>query len=329
MGSMSREPSFDRTLVTGGTGFIGQHLLHQLVSKGHSPVAIARRMSHVHSLPNVLKERVHWVELDLTNRDGVESVISTEKPSVLFHLAGTRGVNDPNRNAHQTCSDLNVDATLHLLEVANHHEAERIVITGSAEEYGNQSGPFNESTELLPISAYGMSKAEATRLALALYELKNCPVVIARLFTVYGPQQPAGMFASDAIRAAVNAESFLMSEGTQKRDLVFIDDIIAALIGCARTPDIEGKVINFGSGQPVRLCDLAQKIWKISESKGSLVIGKRPRREDDMDVTWSDSSLARDLLGWQPHVDLENGLRATIEWARALESRSQSKLAVS
>lgn len=322
---MPHAPSFERIVVTGGTGFIGQHLLRALVNDGYHPVAIARRMGQIGGLPGVLKEQVRWIELDLLNREDIRYFIGEERPSVLFHLAGTRGVVDQQGNPTSTCSELNVDATLHLLEVVNHAGADRIITIGSAEEYGNQTGPFDEARELQPVSAYGISKAEATRLALAMHELVNCPVVIARLFTVYGPYQPRGMFVSDAINAAVNSTSFSMSKGAQLRDLVFVDDIVAGLIACARTPGVEGKVFNFGGGEPISLRDLAQMIWRISKSSAQLVVGDRPRRDDDMDVTWADVSRARESLGWQPLVDLEHGLQTSIEWARANGSQFESK----
>ena len=133
---MSREPSFEKILVTGGTGFIGQHLLQELVSAGCHPISIARRLDQVETLSDVLKDEVRWIELDLLNREGVKKFIDEERPSVLFHLAGTRGVYDDRRNAASTCHELNVDATLHLLEIANRTGTGRIVTTGSAEEYG-------------------------------------------------------------------------------------------------------------------------------------------------------------------------------------------------
>jgi nucleoside-diphosphate-sugar epimerase len=188
---------------------------------------------------------------------------------------------------------------------------------GSAEEYGKQEGPFKETAVLQPVSAYGISKAEATRLALGLYASENCPVVIARLFTVYGPHQSRSMFISDAVNAAVRGEPFAMSEGIQQRDLVFVNDIVTAIIACAREPEIEGRIINFGSGNPVRLRDLVEMIWRISRSSAPLMVGQRVRRNDDMDVTWADSSLAEELLSWRSSTDLETGLTATVEWARA------------
>lgn len=313
---MSQTPSFEKIVVTGGTGFIGQHLLDALVHSGYNPTAIVRRLEQINDVPAPLREHVRWIELDLLDQESVSGFIETEKPSVLFHLAGTRGADVEGGNAASLCQELNVNATVHLLEAANRAGTQRIVIAGSAEEYGNQSGPFDETSPLKPVSVYGKSKAEASRLALEMHERGKCPVVIVRLFTVYGPCQPPGMFVSDAIESAVNNASFSMSEGTQQRDLVFVDDIVTALIACARTPGIEGKVFNLGSGRPIRLLDLAHMIWSVSNSSASLNVGVRARKNDEMQVTWADSSLARQYLGWSPRVDLETGLRAMIDWAR-------------
>jgi UDP-glucose 4-epimerase len=312
---MPHAPSFERVVVTGATGFIGRHLLEELVAAGHCPIAVARRLEHADGFSLASSENVRWVELDLLDHDAVREFLKAVQPTVIFHLAGTKGVGNNERKAAETCRELNVDATRNLLEVSTRAGAERIVIIGSAEEYGNQPAPFDESLSLKPTSPYGKSKAEATRLALDLHKGIKCPVVILRLFTVYGPYQSAGMFVSDAIESAVNNVSFSMSEGTQERDLVFIEDVTRALMAAAGTPGIEGSVFNVGSGRSIRLIELARMIWKISSSSASLNVGVRARRDDDMQVTRADSSLARQCLGWSPKVDLETGLRATIEWA--------------
>ena len=322
---MPQVPSFEKIFVTGGTGFIGRHLLQALVDQGHSPTAIVRRIEHVEELPEVLRKGVRWIELDLLDEASVERIIEAERPTIVFHLAGTRRVGNEADGTASLCHELNVEATRHVIAVSNQAGAERIVIVGSAEEFGSQPGPFNESTPLKPDSIYGKSKAEATRLALAMHEKENCPVVIVRLFTVYGPNQPRGMFVSDAIEAAVYSDSFSMSEGTQKRDLVFVEDAVRGIIAAGSTPGIEGMAFNFGSGTPVRLRDVAEMIWRISESQASLLIGDRVRAADDMQVTWADTSLARQYLDWEPVVDLEKGLRMTIDWAQERESQDETK----
>jgi UDP-glucose 4-epimerase len=312
---MSHAPSFEKIVVTGATGFIGRHLLEELVAAGHRPTAIARRLDQLDDLSPVLEKDVRWVELDLLDHDALDNLLGEEKPSLLFHLAGYTGVGKQGRTTEATLKALNVDATRYLLETATRVGTGRIVIVGSAEEYGNQPGPFDESMSLDPISPYGKSKAEATRIALDLHERINCPVVILRLFTVYGPRQPRGMFVRDAIESAVNNLMFAMSDGTQERDLVFIDDLRSALMASAWTPDIEGSVFNIGSGRSIRLVELARMIWEISQSSGELNVGVLARTEDDMKKTWADTSIANERLGWLAKVDLETGLRATIEWA--------------
>src|SRR5262249_58147072 len=129
----------------------------------------------------------------------------------------------------------------------------RIVIAGSAEEYGSQAGPLNERLSLKPSTGYGISKALATKHALALNAREGCPVVVVRPFSVYGPGQPREMFVAQAVEAAVRGVPFKMSIGEQKRDLVFVADVARGLIRAAMTPRIEGKVINRATGLPYRL----------------------------------------------------------------------------
>jgi len=280
-------------------------------------MAIARRLDRIERLPHALKDRVHWIQLDLFDHGAVSRFIKSEQPSALFHLAGSIGLGSDRVKAATICQKLNVDATVHLLKASNEAGTQRIIIIGSAEEYGNQTGPFDQMSLLKPTSPYGITKAEATRVALTMHDQEDFPVVVVRPFSVYGPQQPRGMFVSDAISAAVRSEQFSMSEGTQQRDLVFVGDVVAALIDAARTPGIEGMAFNLGSGNPVRLCDVARMIWRISGTGATLLIGGRSRSDNDMQMTWADPSLARTHLGWEPRVDLESGLRITIEWTRA------------
>ena len=104
---MLHAPSFEKILVTGGSGFIGRHLLEALVAGGFDTVAIARRLDQVDNLPAVLTERIRWIELDLLDRDAVSRVIQDQRPTVVFHLAGTRGKDVFGERAVATCHELN------------------------------------------------------------------------------------------------------------------------------------------------------------------------------------------------------------------------------
>jgi nucleoside-diphosphate-sugar epimerase len=119
-----------------------------------------------------------------------------------------------------------------------------------------------------------------------------------------------------------------MTQGTQRRDLVFVKDVMRALLLAAAVPRIEGRVIHIGTGQAHRLRDVANLIWSLTDSTAPLQIGVRAASPGESHDTWADTRLARTLLGWQPEIDLERGLQATIRWARQQRfAREQACLA--
>lgn len=318
MKHVPREFLSKRILVTGGAGFIGQHLVGALVAAGYAPTATTRSRSKVKTLAPDCRKYVAWRELDLLDSRETRETLKVTQPEILFHLAGTRGETD-------ACLKLNAAATGELLERAQQWGVERIVILGSADEYGKRAGQLGEHLEAQPVSPYAVSKAVATRHALALYETSGCPVVIVRPFTVYGPHQPPAMFVAEAIECAVTGQPFRMSAGKQRRDLVYVSDVVRALVSAASAPSVEGKIINIASGRAESLIDIARLIWQLSESSAPLLVGERPASPEETHDTWADISLAGELLDWKPQIGIEEGLRETIEWARARFLQGQQK----
>lgn len=305
--------SLEKIALTGATGFIGSRLVRALVAMGCQPVLLAR--SPRPDTHTDWRDGVRWVRMDLLDKDSIVDILLQERPTTLFHLAGTRG-RDIAARAAVACAELNVWATVRLFEAAMRAGVRRLVTVGSADEYGHQPGPWHEGLRLRPTSPYGISKAVATHLAQALYATGNCPIVILRPFSVYGPGQPSDMFVADAVMCAVNGVPFRMSHGHQRRDLVFVDDVVQALIAAARTPAIEGRVINIGSGRAYPLRCVAKLIWQLSQTGAPLLIGARPATSHEVHDTWADISLAHRLLQWEPQTELASGVHATIQWAR-------------
>src|SRR5262245_6591373 len=300
----------EKVAVTGATGFIGGHLVRLLASAGCRPTLLGRSEKYGGLLAG-LERQVLWTSCDLLDGESVQAAIRKEKPNTLFHLAGTR------RGCEAAdCASLNFYGTAQLLEESRKIGVRRIVIAGSAEEYGKQTGPLNERLSLKPSTLYGISKALATKHALALNARDGCPVVVVRPFSVYGPGQPGEMFVAQAIKAAVREVPFKMSTGEQKRDLVFVADVVRGLIRAAMTPRIEGKVINLATGRPNRLRDVAGRIWQISGTSAPLVIGALKPGPDELCDTWADVVDAAKLLDWRAEVKLDEGLRQTIGFAR-------------
>jgi nucleoside-diphosphate-sugar epimerase len=298
--------------ITGATGFLGRHLVASLVRDGYRPVVFTRGTDG--ALEGAVAAR-----LDLLDQARVRRELGGHRLSALVHLAGTRR-GDAAVPAVAACAALNVAATVNLLAAAGRAGVERVVTVGSAEEYGDQPGPLHENLPLQAHTAYGMSKASATRFAQLMHRTDGCPVVVVRPFSGYGPGQAPVMFVAEAVHAAVQGLPFKMTHGRQQRDFVFVDDIVAGLRSALVTPGIEGEVINLGSGEPRALRDVAARIWSLAASDAPLLVGERPAPREELHDTWADTSRARRLLGWSAQVSLDEGLRRTIEWARHVQA---------
>lgn len=304
---------FERALIIGGTGFIGSNLVSELLGAGCSPTVLTRNKER-HKFPSHIEKKITLVELDITDYSSTKSFILEFRPTLIINSAATLGLEDSNG---KTVYDINYEAVKNLLETSLEAKVKKIILFGSADEYGYQPTPQNENLPLRPNSPYAVSKAEMTNLARQMYENEGLPVIVLRPFTVYGMAQPKGMFLSDAIRCALGNRSFEMSEGKQKRDYIFVSDFVRAIMNVIKTPDIEGEVFNIGSGRAFPLKEIARKVWEISGADASLLkIGARSASLSELHDTCADISKAKRILDWQPSINLADGLNQTIESIR-------------
>lgn len=298
-----------RVLVTGAAGFIGSRLVARLVAEGARVHAMDLRASDA---PGI--EAAHVA--DITDAEAVDAVVAAARPVHVFHLAGFKE-RSSTPEAFRLASAVNVRGTLNLLfaMVELDPGAASFVAMGTSEEYGQGPTPFRESQPEQPLSAYGVSKAEATQLCRAFQRSMGVPAVVLRPTIAYGPGQPPDLFLSALVASLARGERFPMTAGEQTRDFVYVDDIVDAQLLAATTPAAAGRVINIGSGEPVRLRDLAQTVARLMDAEGLLGLGEVPYRTGENMEYRSDVSLAREILGWEPSVSLEEGLRRTIEAA--------------
>ena len=307
------ENNLGKILVTGGTGFIGGNFLSFLTKKKIRPFVFTRDTNSL-KIKNELKEKVNPVECNLMNFGEVENWISENRPQTIFHLAGATLLDDP---TGKTCYDLNYEATLNLFRVLRDKQVRRVVMITTADEYGNQPTPFLETMKTRPISDYAISKSKAVEAALKLYQESAFPVVILRIFTTYGYGQPEKMFLSQLIRHALLEKEFQMTDGLQKRDFVYIADVVEALFNAGITPGVEGEVINIASGKSFRLCEVAEKVWQICGTDERLLkIGARFKPSHEGFDTEGDISKAKKMLKWQPQVSFDEGLAEMIDLTR-------------
>lgn len=302
----------EKILITGGTGFIGRYLVEQLTAKNLTPTILTRHFET--TLAGKNGRRADFAEVDLNDGSSLKLFLESFRPSIIIHLAGQTGT--PNGPA-DALNKLNFEATARLLELAETIKIKKFIMTGTADEYGFQTAPQSETMPTMPVSDYAVSKNKAVEYALSLYQKSNLPIVVLRPFTIYGPGQPKKMFVSQAVEAAIKAVPFEMSEGMQKRDLLFVTDFVNAIIKTLTVERIEGEVFNVGSGTSIRLRDLAERIWEIVGADQKLLnIGARQTKNNELHDTEADNSKIRKRLGWEPKISLESGLRLIVNQAK-------------
>ncbi len=304
--------SSKKFLITGGTGFIGTYVIKILSLHGVLPTVLTRNKQS--ALANKFIEKIVLVEIDLLDKTALKAFFKKHCPDVIIHLAG---VAHQRNNQADSLRKNNFEATVNLLDLAKAANVKRIVLTGTADEYGFQSCPQVETLPTMPVSDYAVSKNNAVKYALSLYEKYNLPIVVLRPFTIYGVGQPARMFVSQAIDSAVKGVEFEMSHGIQKRDLLFVTDFADAIIKAVTVENIEGEIFNVGSGKAIALKEVAEKIWEITHAdKKLLKIGARPTKESELHDTEADISKIRNLLNWEPKISLDEGLKVIVDKAK-------------
>ncbi|AEI66995.1 NAD-dependent epimerase/dehydratase family protein [Corallococcus macrosporus] len=302
-----------KVLVTGGAGFIGSHVCDEFLRGGHEVIALDDLSG---GKRENLDPRVRLAVHDIRSREASE-LIKSEKPDVLCHLAAQmdvrRSVDDPSFDA-----DVNIRGMLNLLEAARVSGVKKVIFssTGGA-IYGEQDVfPAPESHPTRPISPYGVSKASG-ELYLGYYRAQyGLPYVALRYANVYGPRQnphgEAGVVAIFSQRLIAGQGCTIFGEGKQTRDFVFGPDVARAN-RLAFEKDYVGA-INIGTGVET---DINRLYALLAEAAGSSVpVTHAPGKPGEQLRSCVDNALARKVLGWEPGVDVREGLRRTIEYFR-------------
>ena len=215
---------------------------------------------------------------------------------------------------------INLEGTLTVLRASldASHPVRAFVRTGGLEEYGDGPIPYREDQRERPISPYSASQVAATHYAQMLQRGSATEIVTVRPALVYGPGQSLDFFIPSLIARCLRNEDFDMSAGLQRRDLLFVDDAISALLTAATHGGLRGAVINVGHGVAHAMVDVAREIVSLTRSTAELRVGAVPTRTRDIEHLVADVALARTMLGWAPRVSLTDGLLRTIEAYRAV-----------
>lgn len=307
----------NRTLVTGGAGFIGSHLCDALLARGDEVTvldnfndfydpAIKRR-----NAANLKGARV--VEGDFRDAELVERLFDEGDFDVVVHLGAMAGVR-PSLLDPLHYEDVNVRGTLILLEAIRRREGIRFVFASSSSVYGsNEDVPFSEGADIHhPVSPYAATKRAGELMCFTFHHLYGIPTTCLRFFTVYGPRQRPEMAIHKFVRMTLAGEPIpFFGDGTTRRDYTYVEDIID---GVVRSIDrCEGyEIYNLGESQTTSLSELVEAIGAVCGREP--VLDRQPMQPGDVFITYADISKAREKLGYAPRTLVSEGLRKFFTW---------------
>ncbi len=296
-----------RFLISGGAGFIGAALANYLVSHDHD-VRVIDDLSAGN--PERLDARVLFTRGDVRNVPMLWTVL--QDVECVVHLAARVSV--PESVLYpQEYNEVNVGGTVALMTAVRDVGVPRVVLASSATVYGNQpQQPVHEGLTPRPQAPYAVSKIAAEYYLFSLGALYHTQTVALRIFNAYGPGQRVPPAHAPVVplflRRALGGGSLVVhGDGSQSRDFVYIDDVVRAITAAATTPDVDGRIINVGSGVETSINDLVRQV--------ALVTGKMPdvlyneAQQGGVARLVADLTLAGQLLGYQPQVSLADGLR--------------------
>jgi UDP-glucose 4-epimerase len=300
-----------RFLITGGAGFLGSALANQLVREGHQ----VRVLDDVSAGdPGRLDRRVLFTRGDVRDIPRLWTLL--HGVDCVYHLAAKVSVSESVLYPRDY-NDINVGGTVSVMEAMRDAGIKRVILSSSGALYGEQDQqPIPESAAPHPTSPYAASKVAAECYVSTIGALWGIETVALRIFNAYGPGQylpPAhAPVIPQFVRQALSGGTLVVfGDGTQTRDFVYVDDVVAALVAAATARDVNRLVINVGSGEETSIDDL---IASIASATGR-ELHTLHNRTDTGGVSrlLADVKLAREKLGWVPHVRLEEGLRSIVE----------------
>ncbi len=313
-----RDLTGQRVLITGASGFIGSHLVRELVGRGVQVQAIVRPESDLWRLEDVLPD-IALERVDLADGAGVRDVVCRLRPTLVVNLVAHGGhpSSAGERAAHIRAGVLGVS---HLIGALEELPVERLVHVGSALEYAPLSRALVETDAIAPTSFRGVAKAAATLLCLEAAARSSLPVVVLRLFHVYGPAEAEGRLVPTVVRAALRGGEVALTAAGARRDFVFVGDVVDAGVAALEAPDaVNGEVVNVGSGCETANDELVDAVRAVSGRPVDVRVAAFPARPTDAPHRCADIRKAGRLLGWHPTRTLEEGLSETFEWFQRRE----------
>ena len=322
----------NRILVTGGAGFIGSHLCGRLLRDGYHVICIDNFDSFydpnikVKNVEEMVKEFSQWFELitgDIRNHEHLAEIFKKNRIDFVIRLAARAGVR-PSIEQPLLYQDVNIRGMIVLLEACKEYGIKDFIFASSSSVYGeNQRVPFSEEDlDIQPISPYGATKRAGELLCYSYHHLYGMNIACLRIFTAYGPRQRPEMAIHKFTRLVDRGEKIpIYGDGSSRRDYTYIDDLIEGIIAVIQRH--RGfEIYNLGESQTTTLKELIQMIEEALGKKANIEwLESQP---GDVSITYADISKAKRMLGYQPKVKMEEGIKRFVEWYKR-ENPSNSK----
>jgi CDP-glucose 4,6-dehydratase len=314
----------DKTaFVTGATGFVGAHIARSLIDNGARVVCLQRDAVKANSLDLFnIQSRVSVVNGQLEDFPLMERIINEYEIDSVFHLAAQALVGAANRSPLSTFES-NIRGTYSLLEACRVGKlVKRVVVASSDKAYGtHEKLPYNEDFSLNGLFPYDASKVCTDVLARSFAHTYDTPVVVTRFANIYGPgdMNLSRIIPGTIVSVLRNEPPIIRSDGTPKRDFMYADDVARAYLLLAENIEVtKGQAFNFGSGQPVQMLDLVQRIIHLSGKDGEIEpnVLLKSKIFGEIDEQYLGCEKVTKLLNYVPKVSLDEGLKRSIDWYR-------------
>ena len=312
-------------LVTGGAGFIGGHIAEGLAREGHHVTILDNlepyydvgiKRENLDAVRQAAKSgggEIAILEGSITDDRLVDDIV--QDVEVVYHQAAQAGVRKSVEEPAKV-NRYNVNGTVNLLDAARAHDLDRFVLASSSSVYGvPEYLPYDEDHPTMPVSPYGVSKLAAEQYARVYADIYDLPTVALRYFTVYGPRMRPNMAMTNFVSRCLHGEPpVIYGDGAQTRDFTYVDDIVRQNLQLLTDDGADGEIINLGSTDTIDINTLAEVIRDAIDP--SLDIEYTDPREGDAQHTHADVSKAQELLGYEPTVDIRDGVEQFIAWYR-------------
>jgi UDP-glucuronate 4-epimerase len=307
-------------LVTGGAGFIGSNLIEALLKRGERVTIIdnfdpfypeAYKISNISGFQD--RQDVEFIHGDICDPELITKTFTANNIDLVIHLAAKAGVR-PSLKDPVLYEKVNCLGTLNLLEACRKNDVGRFIFGSSSSVYGtNSKVPFSVGDPInKPISPYATTKRSGELMCHTFHHLYGLQITALRFFTVYGRRQRPDLAIYKFTRMIDAGKPIPMyGDGTTERDYTYIDDIVHGIL-CAVEKPFDFEILNLGESRTTKLKDLISIISTILGKEA--VIEKQPLQPGDVPITYADIELTRQKLGYDPQVDLEEGIAHFIDW---------------